>query len=229
MRQVVVEKGSYRDSITLMKISNEVAVLKGIKQAAAAMATPLNKRLLGDIGFKGKEVQEAAPEDLILAVEAEDSSSLKAGMQRIQELLEAKDTAPHEANAVMPTTLDEALAQMKDANLALISVPGEFAGREASRALERGLNVFLFSSNVPVEKEVELKKSAAEKGLLMMGPDCGTAIVNGIVLGFGNVVKGGSVGLISASGTGLQQVSTLVDEAGLGVSQAIGTGGRGTV
>jgi len=225
-RSVIVKKGSYRDSITLMKISNEVAVLKGIKQAAAAMATPLNKRLLKDIGFQSKEIQGAGPEDMIVAVEGEDASSVSAGLQTIEELLAAKESGSHEDRAVLPTTLEEAIQQMPDANLALISVPGEFAAREASKALDKGLNVFLFSSNVPVDKEVELKQRAIRRGLMVMGPDCGTAIVNRVVLGFGNVVNKGSIGLVSASGTGLQQVSTLIDEAGLGISQALGTGGR---
>ena len=225
-RKVVVEKGRYRDSITLMKISNEVSVLGGIKQAAATMATPLNKRLLRDIGFEGKEIESAGPEDLIIAVEAEDAKTLQAGTKRIMELLESKETTSGSTEAALPTTLEEASSLMPDANLALISVPGEFAGREASKALDKGLNVFLFSSNVEVKKEVELKKRAVDTGLLMMGPDCGTAIVNGIVLGFGNVVRRGAVGLVSASGTGLQQVSTLIHGAGLGISQAIGTGGK---
>jgi FdrA protein len=225
-RKVVVEKGSYRDSITLMKISNEVSTLSGIKQAAATMATPLNQRLLKDIGFQGKEIESATPEDLIIAVEGEDAKALEAGMKRIMELLEAREAASGPTKAALPTTLEEASALIPDANLALISVPGEFAGREASKALDKGLNVFLFSSNVDVQREVELKKRAVDMGALMMGPDCGTAIVNGIVLGFGNVVRRGSIGLVSASGTGLQQVSTLIHGAGLGISQAIGTGGK---
>ena len=225
-RKVLVERGSYRDSITLMKISNEVSAQAGIKQAAATMATPLNKRLLKDIGFEGKEIESAGPEDLVIAVEGQDAKALDAGLKRINELLEAKATASGASKAALPTTLEEAALLMPDANLALISVPGEFAGREASKALDKFLNVFLFSSNVKVEKEVELKKRAVDLGLLMMGPDCGTAIINGVVLGFGNVVRRGSIGLVSASGTGLQQVSTLIHGAGLGVSQAIGTGGR---
>jgi FdrA protein len=226
-RKVVVERGSYRDSITLMKISNEVSALAGVKQAAATMATPLNKRLLKDIGFVGRDIDAAGADDLIIAVEGEDPRALEAGMKKITELLEARETSSGAAGAAaLPTTLEEAAALMPDANLALISVPGEFAGREASKALDRRLNVFLFSSNVEEEKEVELKKRAAGLGLLMMGPDCGTAIINGVVLGFGNVVRRGSIGLVSASGTGLQQVSTLIHEAGLGISQAVGTGGR---
>jgi len=226
VRKVVVEKGSYRDSITLMKVSNEVSALRGIKQAAATMATPLNKRLLRDIGFTGKDIDSAGPDDLIIAVEGEDPKALDAGMKAINELLEAKESASSSSKAALPTTLEEASALMPDANLALISVPGEFAGREASKALDKKLNVFLFSSNVSVDKEVELKKRSVGTGTLMMGPDCGTSIINGVVLGFGNVVRRGSIGLVSASGTGLQQVSTLIHEAGLGVSQAIGTGGR---
>jgi FdrA protein len=226
LRRVIVRKGSYRDSITLLKISNEVSALKGVKQAAATMATPLNKRLLGDIGFADKQIQQAGPDDLVIAVEAADGRTLDAGLEKIEELLEAKGPSAQPEAVALPSSIEEAVKSFPGANLALISVPGEFAGREAQKSLDVGLNVFLFSSNVPLAKEVELKARSTKLGLLTMGPDCGTAIINGVVLGFGNVVRRGSIGLVSASGTGLQQVSTLIHQAGLGISQAIGTGGR---
>src|SRR5437870_745902 len=130
------------------------------------------------------------------------------------------------AEEIRPRSLASAVKVMSDANLALISIPGRFAKREAMNALESGLDVFLFSSNVSREDEVELKEAAKTRSLLVMGPDCGTSIINGVVLGFGNVVRRGSVGIVAASGTGIQQVSTLLDGEGLGISHAIGTGGN---
>src|SRR5712692_558373 len=131
-----------------------------------------------------------------------------------------------ESEEIRPRTLASAVKAMPDANLALISIPGRFAKREAMNALESGLDVFLFSSNVSRDDEVELKRAAKAKSLLVMGPDCGTSIINGVVLGFGNVVRRGPVGIVSASGTGIQQVSSLLDDEGLGISHAIGTGGN---
>jgi succinyl-CoA synthetase alpha subunit len=116
--------------------------------------------------------------------------------------------------------------EMPAANLALISTPGDYATAEAFKALRLGLNVMLFSDNVPIEDEAALKRYAARHELLMMGPDCGTAIIGGIPLGFANAVRRGSIGLVGASGTGLQLVTCLIDRLGGGITQAIGTGGH---
>ncbi len=222
--KIIVEKGNYRDSVTLMKVSNEVSKSKGVLQAAVLMATPLNKRFLTDAGFEGSEIEKAGPDDLIIAIEAASEEVLQSSVSRVEGMLSSR--ASMEAEEIRPRTLASALKVMSDANLALISIPGRFAKREAMDALESGLDVFLFSSNVSREDEVELKEAAKARNLLVMGPDCGTSIINGVVLGFGNVVRRGSVGIVSASGTGIQQVSTLLDGKGLGISHAIGTGGN---
>src|SRR5256712_1063340 len=222
--KIIVEKGNYRDSVTVMKVSNEVSKLKGVSQAAVLMATPLNKRFITDAGFEGSEVEKAGPDDLIIAIEAASGEVLQSSVSRVEEMLSSR--ASMEAEEIRPRTLASAVKVMPDANLALISIPGRFAKREAMNALESGLDVFLFSSNVSREDEVELKEAAKTRSLLVMGPDCGTSIINGVVLGFGNVVRRGSVGIVSASGTGIQQVSTLLDSVGLGISHAIGTGGN---
>jgi FdrA protein len=225
VKRLEVRKETYRDSITMLKISNEVAKLEGVSQAALVMATPLNKKILRDIGFVSSEIDNAKSDDMIIAVEATTSEALENAYAKAEELLVMK--APSSAESqTLPKTLAAAVAQMQDANMVLISVPGQFAKREAVTAINHGLNVFLFSSNVSVEDELELKQKAISKHLLMMGPDCGTSIINGTVLGFGNVLRRGPVGIVSASGTGLQQVSTLLDRQGIGISQGIGTGGN---
>jgi len=221
---IIVEEGNYRDSVTLMRISNEVSKLKGVSQAAVVMATPLNKKFLADAGFKGREMERAGSDDLIIAIEAQSREIIDSSISRVEDLLSAKES--REAGEVRPWSLASAVKVMPDANLALISVPGRFAKRESMNALEKGLHVFLFSSNVSREEEAELKEAAKAKNLLVMGPDCGTSIINGVVLGFGNVVRAGPIGIVSASGTGIQQVSTLIDGMGLGISHAIGTGGN---
>lgn len=221
--RVIVKKSTYRDSISLMKISNSISKLPGITQAAVVMATELNRRVLSEAGFVDANIGGAASNDMIVAIDAKDASSLEAGLTETERLLSPGEKPAGEK--APPTSLEEALELVPDANLAVISVPGQFAKREAMHALGRGLNVFLFSSNVSREEEVELKNVAKEKNLLLMGPDCGTSIINHKVLGFGNAIREGSIGLVSASGTGLQEVTTLIHKAGLGISQAIGTGG----
>jgi FdrA protein len=171
----------------------------------------------------GAEIDAASPNDLIVAVVADNESTVRAVLDRLDEWLRRE---PIGAQQMAPRTLDAALAMQPNSNLAVISVPGKYAAREARRALEHGLNVFLFSSNVSVEDEIALKQFARERGLIVMGPDCGTAIISGIGIGFANVVRRGAIGAIGAAGTGLQEFTTLVHHAGGGISHALGTGGR---
>ncbi len=222
--KVLVKKATYRDSISLMKISDGLSKLPGVTQAAVVMATELNRRVLSEAGFKDPAIDRAASDDMIIAIGAKNEASLDSALVETDKMLLSSGEKPAGEKA-LPASLDDALELMPDANLVVISVPGQFAKREASKALGRGLNVFLFSSNVSREDELNLKQVARDKGLLVMGPDCGTSIINHKVLGFGNTIREGSIGLVSASGTGLQEVATLIHKSGFGISQAIGTGG----
>ena len=218
---------SYRDSVELMQIAAELEALVGIERAGLVMATPANQEVLVAAGLLSKAAAEAGPNDLVVAVAADSAAVAEQAL----ELAAARVSGSGAAGSGPTTrtdarTIAEAQAELGSANLALISTPGTYATAEAMKALKRGLNVFVFSDNVPIEDEIELKSMARKKGLLVMGPDCGTAILDGIPLGFANVVRRGSIGLVAASGTGLQQVSCLIDRFGAGVSQAIGVGGR---
>ena len=194
-----------------------------------AMGTDMNRDLLSDMGFVGPDLDGAGPNDLVVAVEAGDAAKTEAAVAKAFELVDRKKSAAAVAGGSGFTragSLDAALGRLPGANLAVISLPGAYAAREARKALDRGLHVMLFSDNVPLEEEIALKRHGASKGLLVMGPDCGTAIVNGHPLCFANVVRRGTVGVAAASGTGLQEVTCLLDRYGAGISQAIGTGGR---
>lgn len=219
----VIRKNEYHDSVFLMRAAKGIAEQKGILQAMLLMGTEKNRALLVEIGFRAAEIATATPNDLILAVEAADEESLQGVLGKLDQWLAVKQSG---GSAAAARNIDEALTREPLANLAVISVPGEYAAREAQLALERGLNVFLFSDNVPLESERSLKTYASERGLIVMGPDCGTAIIGGVGIGFANVVRRGPIGAIGASGTGLQEFTTLVHHAGSGISQAIGTGGR---
>jgi succinyl-CoA synthetase alpha subunit len=219
---VLVRKDSYQDSVLLMRISREVTSLPGVLDAVVAMGTPHNRELLQSTGYVSAALRDAGPNDLVIAVRSEDVGQATIE-QAVDRLLRGKATATTEQR---PTTLAGAVTDHPDANLVLISLPGEHAVREARRALSLGRHVMLFSDNVSVEDEVSLKREAAKKGLLMMGPDCGTAIINGMPLAFANVVRRGPIGIVGAAGTGIQEISSCIDRMGGGVSQAIGTGGR---
>jgi len=235
VNEILVERGRYFDSVFLMRISRELEAIPGVRRAVVAMGTPANLAALESVGLKltaasagpraGQRPASIRSDDLVTALDAADGGALEAAKRRLAELLTA-GTDGGEKSEDRPTTLDEGLAVDAAANLVLISVPGAYAAAEARRALRRGLHVMLFSDNVSVEDEIALKDEAAARGLLMMGPDCGTAILHGVPLGFANVVRRGSIGLVGASGTGIQEVSSLIDRLGGGISQAIGTGGR---
>ena len=220
--EFIVLKNRYYDSVYLMRAAKKVAGQEGVQQAALVMGSERNLDALAQAGYDGAGSLGATANDLVAVVVASDRSRARAVLERIEEWL--KEERPQGADDVR--TLEQALATLPGANLAVVSVPGEYAAREARQALERGLNVFLFSDNVSIEDELSLKRLAEERGLLVMGPDCGTAIVAGVGIGFANVVRRGPIGVIGASGTGTQEVATLAHRAGSGVSQAIGTGSR---
>jgi FdrA protein len=222
MKKTLVKKDSYYDSVFLMLMSRELKATPGVADAIVAMGTEMNVDLLRTMGFEASELIGATPNDLLIAMECADSRAIKVAMEAANKVLGRKKTSA----ACEPTSLHAAVEKIPGANLAIISLPGAYAVREARKALELGLHVMLFSDNVSLEDEIALKTLGRQKGLLLMGPDCGTAIINGQPLCFANIVKRGPVGVVGASGTGIQEVTCLVDRAHSGISQAIGTGGR---
>ena len=220
-----VRRGFYLDSVALMQLSAELAALAGVEDAVAMNGTPSNLEIIREAGLLAPAGEAAGPNDLVVAVRAADESMAGDALAHAWGAL-AREIAPEEAGERRPRTLDGAVDRMTDANLVLISTPGAHAVREARRALERGLNVMLFSDNVPLEAERALKDRAHALGLLVMGPDCGTAYIAGAPIAFANVVPHGRIGVIAASGTGLQEVAVLLARAGAGISHGIGVGGR---
>jgi FdrA protein len=223
---VEVRRGTYRDSVTLMQVSRAVNGVEGVEAALVAMATDLNRELLASMAFDLPA--DAGPNDLVVAIRGTDGAALDRGRARLAEELAGQGGHPGAgpAEIVPPRTVRAAARRAPDASLALVSVPGPYAFAEAMDALDAGMSVMVFSDNVPIDQEVRLKDIAAQRGLLVMGPDCGTAVVGGVGLGFANVVRPGPVGLVAASGTGAQQVMCLLDAAGVGVTHVLGVGGR---
>lgn len=217
----VVKTNYYRDSLQLLHLSEEAKQIEGVKDAAVVMATSTNKGILSKLKLLTGEGQSASSNDLIIAVLADSESAIDHGIHRIETSL----TQPPTASKVRFHTIEAALQSMPDANLAIVSIPGEHARQIVTSLLEKGLNVHLFSDHVSQEDEFELKKLAKSKGLLVMGPGAGTSIIAGKAIAFANVVRKGNVGIVAAAGTGLQEISVLVNDGGLGVSQALGTGG----
>ncbi|GAA2493851.1 DUF1116 domain-containing protein [Terrabacter carboxydivorans] len=222
---VELRTGAYLDSVTLMQVSRTVAAAPGVEAAQVAMATELNLEVIRGMGF---EVPPSAPNDLVVAIRG-DEAGIAAGQAALEAALSQNRSAAGGSGglgeAPAARTLGGAI-RLSGADLALVSVPGEHAVTEALDAVRAGVSVMVFSDNVPVEDEVRLKDAAAAADVLVMGPDCGTAVVGGVALGFANVVRPGSVGLVAASGTGAQQVMCLLDAAGVGISHCLGVGGR---
>ncbi|MCX5971652.1 MAG: acyl-CoA synthetase FdrA [Coprothermobacterota bacterium] len=221
-----MKKDHYRDSVYLMQLSLELKEGAGLQEAFVAMGTPANREILGEMGISKDDLERVGPNDLLIAMEAEDEAVIEKALLFLPDLLEGTRGEPEGGEAYQPRTLEQALRQLPHANLVLISNPGPYASGEARRALEKGLHVMIFSDNVPLEEEIALKKLAQQRGLLLMGPDCGTALLNGKPLCFANVVPSGAIGIVGASGTGIQEVSCAIACKREGVSQAIGTGGR---
>jgi FdrA protein len=227
MLRCIIKAGFYKDSVALMRIAEALLKKFPLERATLVMATPANLEILQEAGLLTPEARSAQPSDLLLVLvgAAADLESAAAMAEDALSMGNSGASTGAQAAAI-PTAIARASTQLADANLAQISVPGAYAAAEAMKAVKAGLHVFLFSDNVPVAQERVVKLLAAAKGLLVMGPDCGTAIINGVPLGFANVVRRGAIGWVAASGTGLQEVTTAVHNLGEGISQAIGTGGR---
>jgi len=244
IKLTVVRKNRYFDSVFLMQVARRISGEPGISDASALLATPANKKVLADLGYgKGaedKDFADAGPNDLLIALEGEEAavrtvaSDPEAWLQRPASASPgtgagagAGAKAGAEAGSARePKSIRAATEVRPDSTVAVISVPGQHAAREARAALERGLDVFLFSSNVSVEDELALKDAARDQGLIVMGPDCGTAYLCGAGIGFANAVRRGPIGIVASSGTGMQELSCLIHAAGSGISHGIGTGSR---
>ncbi|MEO6501718.1 MAG: FdrA family protein [Jatrophihabitantaceae bacterium] len=222
--QVLLRRGLYADSVTLLQVSRQVGQADGVQAALVGMATELNLEMLAGMGFQPPGSQ--SPNELFIAVRAADEQSVTAAAELAEQLLNAPRRSSGAGAAEQPPRTIGSAAASTGAGLALISVPGQHAFTEAMDALDAGCDVLVFSDNVSVADEIRLKDAAAERGLLVMGPDCGTAVVGGLGLGFSHTLDRGPVGLVAASGTGAQQVLCLLDAAGVGVSAALGVGGR---
>jgi succinyl-CoA synthetase alpha subunit len=221
-----IRRGAYLDSVALMRLSRTVAGLPGVVEAALMIGTPSNKKIMQDAGILKAEGEAAQGNDLVIAIKASDEAAARAALDEAKKQLDAPKATAQESGEQKIHTLHAAAKARPDANLALISVPGPFAVAEARNAIANGLHVMIFSDNVAIEHERALKEEAKARGLLVMGPDCGTAILNGVPLAFANVIAKGDIGIIAASGTGLQEVSTLIGRHGKGITHGIGVGGR---
>lgn len=224
--KTLIKKGLYFDSVSLMRIAQKLNSLPGISDSAVIMATKENKNIISSSGLLSEEIKKASDNDLAVAVKADSEKSAVQALSEAEKLLSGKKENKEISGSLRACDISQAVSMSQGLNLALISVNGRYAADIAKEALEKGLNTMIFSDNVPLEKEIELKKIGAKKNLLVMGPDCGTAIINGAPLGFANKVNSGSIGVVGPSGTGIQEFTCAVSNLGAGISQAVGTGTR---
>lgn len=224
MIRAEIRTGAYYDSAFLMQLQRSMAGLPGVQDAGVVMGTESNKEILAHIDLLPAEARAAKPDDLVVVVRADDAASAEAALGQLEELLTRKKSRIEQE--YRPQSVETAAQMLPEAEWVLVSVAGRYAAGVARNALRLNKHVFLFSDNVSVEEEIELKKISSEKGLLVMGPDCGTAIIRGIGLGFANKVRLGPIGVVAAAGTGLQQVSSRIHQLGSGITYGIGTGGR---
>ncbi len=221
-----VRKGFYLDSVALMRLSRSIAEMAEVEEAALMMGTPANRQIMAEAGLLVEAGCTAGGGDLVIGIRAATAAVAEAALAEALAQLDRPAIRGGAVSAWRPRTLRSALTEMPDASLVLISVPGDFAAAEARKAIRRGLDAMIFSDNVSLADEAALKREAQALGRLVMGPDCGTAIIGGVPLAFANAVPRGAIGIVGASGTGMQEVSCLIARGGGGISHAIGVGGR---
>lgn len=226
MIKTLVKRIGYKDSIFLMGLTKELVGCPGVRQAVVVMGTAMNKTVVAEFGGLTPEAAAAHPDELLVSLEVEDEAAVGSAMARLTQLMETGAPGPAGAAGLPHASLSQAAAAVPDAELVFLSVPGEYAAREMRTALDSGRSVFVFSDNVPLEEEAALKRHAAEKDLWLMGPGCGSAVLDGISYGLMSRVARGRIGIVGASGSGIHEIAALVTRGGQGISQAIGTGGR---
>lgn len=227
MLRTIVKEGSYHDSVVLMLLTTHIANMEKVKKVSIMMATPANKDIFKQGGLETPELLEASANDLVIVADVDSEDVMDEILEEMDKFfIEQKNKANKTDGMPIVKSWDSALEALPDAELAIISTAGTYAALEADRALDEGLNVFMFSDNVSLEDERRLKEKAHELGLVVMGPDCGTGIINSVPLAFTNSVSPGKIGIIGASGTGIQELTTIIDRLGEGVTNAIGIGGR---
>lgn len=227
MLHTIVKKGAYQDSVVLMLLTNKISAMGGVKKVSIMMATPANKDMYKAGGMDTEELLAASANDMVIVADVEDASAMDEILEETENFLRNQATTSSGADETEAVkSWDKAIEKNFGTNLALISIPGIYAAAEADRALDEGMNVFMFSDNVTIEDEKRLKEKAHAKGLVVMGPDCGTGIIQSVPIAFTNSVNKGKIGIVGASGTGIQELTTIIDRMGEGVTNAIGTGGR---
>lgn len=224
MLKTVVKKGSYHDSVVLMLLTNHISAMQGVNKVSIMMATPANKDIFKQSGLDTEELLAASANDMVVVADIENKTIMDTIETEIDAYFKKQNTQTQQTESVK--SWDKALEKMPNADMAVISIAGAYAALEANRALDEGMNVFMFSDNVTIEDEKQLKQKAHDKGLVVMGPDCGTGIIQSVPIAFTNKVNSGKIGIIGASGTGIQELTTIIDRLGEGVKNAIGTGGR---
>ena len=224
MLKTVVKKGSYHDSVVLMLLTNHISAMQGVNKVSIMMATPANKDIFKQSGLDTEELLAAGANDMVVVADIDNENTMNIIENEIDAYFKKQNTQNQQTESVK--SWDKALEKMPNADMAVISIAGAYAALEANRALDEGMNVFMFSDNVTIEDEKKLKQKAHEKGLVVMGPDCGTGIIQSVPIAFTNKVNSGKIGIIGASGTGIQELTTIIDRLGEGVKNAIGTGGR---
>ena len=222
---IKIYPNQYYDSVQLLFITSSLKKMEGVETAYVAMGTEANKEVFTEIGMDADALKKAGPNDMVIGVKATDDAACEHIISEVQTMLTSSESTEEEKRYTY-TSIASAMEADKKANLCIISVPSAYVKTEACKALNAGLNVLIFSDNVPLEEEREIKLLATENGLLCMGPDCGVTNINGISFLVGSIVRKGPIGICAASGVGLQEVATLIHNAGSGVSQGIGTGGK---
>ena len=220
-----IRSGAYYDSVILMQLQRSLAGLPGVVDAGVIMGTNANKELLEQSDLLVPEIQSSSPDDMVIVIKAENEDAVQSALDSVDELLAARRSSGGDEE-FLPKSLETAAQMLPESGWVLVSVPGRYAAGVTQQALDLNKHVFLYSDNVTLMDEIRLKGNAAEKGLIVMGPDCGTAIINGVGLGFANKVRRGTIGLVAGSGTGLQQVTSRIHQFGGGITHALGTGGR---
>ena len=134
MLKTIIRKNNYQDSVNLMMLTGKINELDGVNKSQIMMGTESNKNILENGGLLTDDAKEASANDMVVVMDVRDEGITEKIMEEIEKFFGARQIKDRKQEAEA-LNLDEAVEKMSGANLAIFSIPGEYAAEEMKKAL----------------------------------------------------------------------------------------------
>lgn len=139
MLYTIIKENTYQDSIVLMLLSNKLSAIDGVNKVSIMMGTPANKDIFKSSGLGTEELEDAKPNDIAIVVDTEDEEKVEEVSKAVDEELKGNSEKEEASNNKEASNWNQALDLANNPNLAMISIPGQYAAMEADNAFKQWL------------------------------------------------------------------------------------------